>query len=242
VLAAEKEQLDRVVALLRAVFGDDLAAAYLFGSATAGGLRPTSDLDVLAVLRRRSDRPERRRILDALLGLSKRPRLLEVTLVVLDDVRPWRYPPRMELQFGDWWRAELERGEEPWPAENPDLAVLLTMVRQSGRTLSGPPPRELLDPVPREDVVRSATDGLPEVLGDLDDDTRNVLLTLARMWCTRATDEIRSKDEAAAWALEREPSEALARARELYLAGGYGAWDDLDVRAEAERLAAEIRR
>jgi len=229
-----------VVELLRRTFAADLAGAYLYGSATAGGLKPTSDLDVLGVLRRRSTESERRRLVDELLQLSMRPRYLEVTLVVASDVRPWRYPPRMELQYGDWWRAELERGLEPWPEVNPDLATLLAMVLQSGRALHGAPAQELLDPIPIGDVVRAATDGLDKILGDLANDTRNVLLTLARIWVTAETGEIMSKDEAASWAVARTPSAALERARALYLAGEYGTWDDLDVRAEADRLVAAI--
>lgn len=235
-----EEQLTAVVALLRDTFGDELAGAYVYGSATAGGLKPTSDLDVLGVLRRRSTAAERRRLIDALLELSMKPRYLEVTLVVESDVRPWRYPPRMELQYGDWWRSELEAGDEPWPEVNPDLATLLTMVLQSGRPLHGPPPHELLDRVPIADVVRSATDDLDELLARIEGDTRNVLLTLARVWVTAETGEIRSKDEAAAWALARAPSQALERARRLYLEGEYGTWDDLDVRAEAARLVEAI--
>jgi predicted nucleotidyltransferase len=237
-----EDQLERVVVLLRAVWKDDLAGAYLFGSATSGGgLRPTSDVDVLGVLERRATRAERRRLLDGLLELSKRPRLLEVTVVALPEVRPWRFPPRLELQYGDWWRAELERGEEPWPDRDPDLAVLLTMVLQSGRTLAGPPAAELLESVPHEDVLRAADTAVDAVLRDLDGDTRNVLLTLARVWLTTETGEIRSKDAAAAWALERLDAPALARARDLYLEGGYGPWDGLDPRGDAERLAAAIR-
>jgi predicted nucleotidyltransferase len=235
-----EEQLTAVVALLRDTFGDELAGAYLYGSATAGGLKPTSDVDVLGVLRRRSTTSERRRVIGGLLALSMQPRYLEVTLVVAGDVRPWRYPPRMELQYGDWWRPELESGDEPWPEVNPDLATLLTMVLQSGRPLHGPPPQELLDPVPIEDVIRAARDGLDKILADLEHDTRNMLLTLARIWVTAETGEIRSKDEAAAWALARVPSEALERARRLYLEGEYGTWDDLDVRGEADRLVAAI--
>jgi predicted nucleotidyltransferase len=235
------EQVSAVVELLRGTFADDLAGAYLYGSATAGGLKPTSDVDLLGVLRRRSTPAERRRLVEALLELSMRPRYLEVTLVVASDVRPWRYPPRMELQYGDWWRTELERGLEPWPEENPDLATLLTMVLQSGRTLHGPPPQDLLDPIPVGDVVRAASDGLEKLLGDLGHDTLNVLLTLARIWVTAETGEIRSKEAAAAWALSQAPSTAVERARALYLEGEYGTWDDLDVRAEAARLVTAIR-
>jgi hypothetical protein len=48
----------------------------------------------------------------ALLALSAPPnaagaaRPLEVTVLVLTDVVPWRYPPHRELQFGEWLRDE----------------------------------------------------------------------------------------------------------------------------------------
>lgn len=35
-------------------------------------------------------------------------RPLEVTIVVRDEVVPWRYPPRRELQFGEWLRQDLQ--------------------------------------------------------------------------------------------------------------------------------------
>ena len=42
-----------VIAIVRDVLGEALIGAYLHGSAVLGGLRPTSDIDVLAVI----DRP-----------------------------------------------------------------------------------------------------------------------------------------------------------------------------------------
>jgi streptomycin 3"-adenylyltransferase len=170
---------------------------------------------------------------------------LEVTVVALDDVSPWRYPPRWELQYGEWLREEFLAGElEPWPSVNPDLAVLIAMVLAAGRPLTGPPAAELLDPVPRDDLVRAMVDELPHLLGDLETDTRNVLLTLARIWTTLATTEILSKDAAADWALRRLPAEhrqVLERAQALYLDGGYGAWGDMEaVRAHAGFVVAQI--
>jgi len=64
-------------------------------------------------------------------------------------------------------------------------------------------------------------------MGDLEHDTRNVLLTLARVWTTLATDTIRSKDAAADWAAERLPSEhraVLAHARAVYLGDEEERW------------------
>jgi streptomycin 3"-adenylyltransferase len=76
---------------------------------------------------------------------------------------------------------------------------------------------------------------------------RNVVLTLARIWSTVATGEIRSKDAAAEWALPRLPEEhraVLSRARTIYLGGQEEQWHDLAgrVRAHADHVAPEISR
>ena len=52
---ADQQQLGRVVGLVAEVLGPDVVGAYLFGSAVLGGLQRESDLDVLAVSRRRDD-------------------------------------------------------------------------------------------------------------------------------------------------------------------------------------------
>lgn len=240
-----EEQLDHAVALVREVLGDELVGLYLFGSAVLGGLSPTSDLDLLAVSRRPTTHAERRRLVEGLLALSMRPRYLELTIVVQSDVRPWRYPPQMDFQYGDWLRDQLERGEIPPPAPNPDLAALITMTLLYGRPLAGPPPADVFAPVPREDLVRAGVDEIEGILADLDGDTRNMLLTLARIWSTAETGEIRSKDAAADWAIPRLPEAhrpVLERARDGYRSGDYGTWDDLDVRACAGYVVGEIRR
>ncbi|MGZ8783431.1 MAG: aminoglycoside adenylyltransferase family protein [Gaiellaceae bacterium] len=239
-----EEQLEQAVALVREVLGDELAGLYLFGSAVLGGLTPTSDIDLLAVTRRPTSGDERRRLVERLLALSKRPRYLELTVVVESDLRPWRYPPRMDLQYGDWLRAELERGEIPPPAPSPDLAVLITMALRDGRALLGPPPAEVFAPVPDADLLRAGLDELDGIVAELDGDTRNMLLTLARVWCTAETGEIRSKDGAADWALPHLPAvhrPVLERARDGYRSGDYGSWSDLDVRACGDYLAEQIR-
>jgi streptomycin 3"-adenylyltransferase len=148
-------QVEAVVGLIQRVLGTDALAVYLFGSAVRGGLRADSDLDLLVVAARRTTDAERQTLIEGLLERSRSRehagdrRHLEVTVVAAADVRPWRYPPPMELQYGDWWRAEYAAGEyAPWTSPNPDLAVLLTSVRDEGVPLSGPPPAELLDPVP----------------------------------------------------------------------------------------------
>jgi streptomycin 3"-adenylyltransferase len=179
-------QTERIVHLVRDVLGADLVGAYLHGSAVLGGLRPRSDADVLVVVRRRTTAEERRALVDGLLEVSgararRGPaRPVELTIVVRSDVRPWRYPPRCEFLYGDWLRDEFERGATPSPEPNPDLALLITMALHGNTPLLGPPPGAVLDPVPHEDVRRASVAGVPHLLADLEWDTRNVVLTLAR--------------------------------------------------------------
>ncbi len=252
---ADQQQIDRVLALVRAVLDSDTVAVYLFGSAVLGGLRPESDLDMLVVSKRRTTRPEKQRLVHGLLAASghKTPqgmwRRIELTIVVELDVKPWRYPPSFDFQYGDWLRSEFESGNvEPWPTTvNPDLALLITMVMLANTPLLGPLPAEIFDPVPDGDLLSAMVGDIDRLRGDIDSDTRNVILTLARIWSTLATGVIRSKDAAADWALDRLPEAhrpVLARAGAIYLGDQAERWDDLQDRIgpHADYVIAEIRR
>lgn len=231
------DQAGRVVWVVRDELGVAVLGAYLFGSAVGVGLRPTSDIDVLVVTARATDPDERRRLLERLLPLSGRgdpsgqSRSVELTILVRDDIVPWRYPPNMDFQYGDWWRAEFEAGElSPWDSPNPDVAVLIEMVLTASRPLFGPPASELLDAVPPGDVRRAMIDGIPGLLADLDGDERNVVLTFARIWATLTTGEFLSKDRAADWAVARLPAaqrDVVAHARAIYLGETPEEWGEL---------------
>ena len=121
------------------------------------------------------------------------------------------------------------------------------MVLETGEPLLGPAAATLLAPVPRGDVVRASVDGIDGFLDKLEDDTRNILLTLARIWLTVATGSIGAKDAAADFALQRLPlvhRPVLAHARAVYRGEATENWRELQpaVRPCAERLVAEVRR
>jgi len=234
----DQQQLTRVVTLVRDVLGSDAIAAYLFGSAVLGGLQSESDLDVLAVSRRRTTHEEKQRVVNRLLAISGKPiprgrwRRVELTIVVEREVRPWHYPPNFDFQYGDWLRSQFEIGNvEPWRTTvNPDLATLITMVVRANTALFGPPPTQMFDPVPPTDLINAMMDSIDSLHGNLQADTRNVLLTFARIWSTLATGVIRSKNAAADWALHRLPEKhrlVLARARAIYLSQHPEQWDDI---------------
>ena len=233
---APEDQIEAVVRALNAALEPGiLRGVYLYGSAVDGGLGPDSDLDVLAVADRPMRPDERQALVERILPLSGRAtrpaswRPVELTVVVESDVRPWRYPPRLELQYGEWLRDAFMGDDPPGARPSPDLAILLTAVRAAARPLLGPVAERLLDPVPPADLRRAMLNELPQLLMDLEADTRNVVLTLARMWTTSVTGDVRSKADAAAWVLERLPAAhrpVLELARAAYVGERLDRWDD----------------
>jgi predicted nucleotidyltransferase len=248
-------QIEPLVHGLRSVLRADLVGAYLHGSAVLGGLKPRSDLDVVGVSTRRTSADEKRSLIELLLALSAPggsigpPRPIELDVVVQSEIRPWRYPPAFEFHFSELWRKEFERGEiEPWSRRtNPDLASAITMVLLGETSLFGPPPAAVFEPVPRRDYIHAVLRDTAAVDQYLPSDTRNVVLTLPRIWSAIATDDVHSKDSAAAWALPRLPPvhrPVLERARAVYLGGPEESWDDVlpQVRAYVDYLVSEIGR
>jgi predicted nucleotidyltransferase len=249
-------QIDRLVEGVHDVLNEGIVGAYLHGSAVLGGLRPRSDIDVIFVTKRGTTLEEKRRLVDLLLALSTRggsvgpPRPIELDVVLESEIRPWRYPTAFDFHYSELWRKEFESGRlEPWShSTNRDLASVITMVLVGNTALVGPPPAEVFDPVPRRDYIDAIlrdTETVDEYLGW---DARNVVLTLPRIWSAIATDDVHSKDSAAAWALPQLPEEhraLLERARAVYRGEAEEElWDDVlpQVRAYAEYVVSEIRR
>ena len=149
-------QLERVVGTVRGILEDDIVGFYLYGSAVGRGLRPASDLDLLAITRRPTSHAERGMLVDGLGPISNRERRpsgwrpVELTLAVASEVTPWRYPPHVDFQYGEWRRDQFaSRDFEAEPRSHADLAILLAQARQVALPLIGPPAEELIDPIPR---------------------------------------------------------------------------------------------
>lgn len=206
------------------IFGNDAAAIYLYGSATLGGLRPDSDIDVLAVLERSALKKERRMLTKRLSEISGSPktgkRPLEVTLVNGKALFSSRFPLKCEYMYGEWLRERIDGGYVPGAFFDPDMTVILWQVRQNGVPLMGKAPESVLPPVSEADVRKAIKLSLPMLIEGMRGDERNVLLTLARMWFTSVTGELCPKDVAADWAVPRLPlhsAGALDAARKAYL-------------------------
>jgi streptomycin 3"-adenylyltransferase len=231
VIAEVSTQLSEVVGVIERHLERPtlLAAVHLYGSAVDGGLKPHSDIDLLVTVTVRLDETTRRALINDLLETSASPgeseilRAVEVTIVVHDDIIPWRYPAKRELQFGEWQRNDILAGIFEPATIDIDLAILLTKAREHSVALVGPAAEELFDPVPEQDLFEALNETLtlwnspPDWAGD----ERNVVLTLLpRIWYSAVTGKIAPKDVAADWAMERLPAQyqpVILEARQAYL-------------------------
>lgn len=232
-----KKQIHKCLNVVKEIFGQDLLGIYLYGSSILGGLQKYSDIDLFVVSNRATTREEKAKLVAALLKISgiymKSKKLpIEMTIVEKSAINPWHYPPRFDFQYGEWLRKQFEHGNiEPWPAkEMPDLALLITQILLASNTLVGASPDQLLCKVPYKDFMAAIRDGLPHLMSDLESDIRNVLLTLARIWSTVATDAILSKPAAADWVINHLPENyrpVMERAKAICKGEEKEHWDDI---------------
>lgn len=247
-----KKQIHKCLDLVKEILGQDLLGVYLYGSSILGGLQKYSDIDLFVVSNRATTREEKAKLATALLknsGIYMKSKKLpiEMTIVEKSEVNPWRYPPRFDFQYGEWLRKQFEQGNiEPWPAkEMPDLALLVTQILLASNTLTGASPDQLFCKVPYKDFMTAIVEALPNLMSDLDSDVRNVLLTLARIWSTVATDAIRSKPAAAEWVIDRLPDKyrpVMERAKAICKGEEKEHWDDLQelIKPCAEFMVSEV--
>lgn len=227
------EQLNEVITLAENIFSGHLAGIYLYGSATLGRLRPESDLDILILVNRKMTDAMRKNFTQALLSLShpagslpQRP--LEVTVIHLPDILPWKFPPLCEYLYGEWLRETIAAGKLPQAHSDPDLTILLWQAEISSLPLRGEDIRKFLPAIPFSQIKQSMRDSLPDLLKNYSWDQRNVLLTLARMWYTLETESICTKDAAAAWAISRLPARLvplMEMAGDAYLGNIHEDWN-----------------
>lgn len=238
---SDAQQISECLDLVTKILSDNLLGIYLYGSALVGGLQKYSDIDLFVVTDHATTLSEKNELTKHLLHISglymksaKRP--IEMTVVEKGAVNPWHYPPRFDFQYGEWLRASFEIGDiESQDHEMPDLALIITQVLLKSQTLFGEPPQKVLAPVPYSDFIKAMLQDVDRLIADIKDDTRNVLLTLARIWSTLDTNTIRSKPDAADWAIERLPEihqVVMKRAKSICIGDENEYWEDIKTSLE----------
>ncbi|WJL94961.1 DUF4111 domain-containing protein [Microbacterium sp. ET2] len=248
-METDSERVERLAEVIAEALERTLVSLILYGSAVSGGLRPDSDIDLLAVVSHALDPSQRERLVDGLLRTSGRrafdgpARPVELTVIVTDHMR--EAEPVVQFQYGEWLRDDATAGRLAGPHVDHDVILLMAMARDSGHALRGVAPEDCL-PEPSRGAVRAAiTATLPALLGDLTGDERNVILTLARMLVTVREGRFVPKDAAAeriARAAPEEQNEMLRIAAAAYRGEVDDDWTSLQMamRAFVADAASEI--
>jgi predicted nucleotidyltransferase len=240
----------RIVGLvdaLRELLGANLVGVYLHGSLVLGCFNPArSDIDLLAVTRRRVAAESRGPLAAVLLRTSADDRKLEIDFLSTTDLHPWTYPPPFDFHFGESWRARLERNPMArQSATNVDLAAHVTIVQRAGVALVGPPPQETFPEVPQEHYRDALLRDVRWSLERIEKYPVYGVLSMCRVLAYVRDGEILSKDEAGLWGLREAPGElrptieaALAAYR--HVPRDDGSFDPLEIRRFTDWIEASL--
>ncbi len=234
-LEEQISQIQPVKTVLRDILGDKLLAIYLHGSAVASELKPLSDIDFLAVINRSMTDEQRKDLITSLLQISGRyptisedKRWIEVMVFLQSELSNPEFPICAEFIYGEWLRDDFEAGIIPTPVHDPDNAIFLAQAKYQSIKLFGDDACILLPEISIKTIHQAMYESLPALLKKLRDDERNVLLTLARMWCTATTGKFVTKDVAAIWAIpymSDHNASILDYARKAYLGEVGSRWE-----------------
>jgi predicted nucleotidyltransferase len=182
-------------------------AAILHGSLATGDFVPGhSDIDLLAVVERSLSRDESDALIEAARHATREGQFLDLRVVTRAVAESPVPSPLMELYFGHHLHEpdEVERGVRG----EPDLAVEFLVARSQGRSLLGPDPDDVIGSVSPSWVLDYGLRLLERWEGLTDDAPHAELMVLIACRCWHFADTLRlaSKDAAASWALDRDPT------------------------------------
>lgn len=200
--------LDILLYEVARILNDQFVGMYLFGSLANGGFDPHSDIDVLVVTKEEITRET----FSALYSMQERISetdspwavQLEVSYIPKDALR--RHDPsnnkHPHIDRGGGEKLHIMKHDSDW-------IIQRFVLRERGRTIVGPDPKSLIDPVSPEDLKLAVLDILNTwIKGFLDEpqilESRGyqsyTVLTLCRILHTHKYGTIVSKPVAADWA------------------------------------------
>lgn len=207
-----RTQVDHFLTTLRTLLGPNLVGLYLHGSLAMGAPNPSpKDIDLLAVTRHGLDEAVKEQLVNLLLTASGRPQDLEFHSLRAADLEAWRHPLPFDFHYSEGWRERFLAGE--WRTLNDgaghdvDLAAHLTILRERGIALYGPPVESVLPAVPRSDYLAAILDDFASARDGIYADPVYGVLNLCRVLWYLREGMICSKLEAGLWAESALPEE-----------------------------------
>lgn len=210
-----RTQVNQFSDTLVQLLGNNLVGIYLHGSLALGGFNPSrSDIDMLIVIREGLSPDSKREMAHLVLQTSRAPRPVELSILRESDLKPFRYPTTFNFHYGEDWRTrmqkELDSGSyQAWTDTHPgdpDLAGHITITNHCGICLVGQPIAEVFPPVPHEDYLASVLNDVLDAPKYIHQNPVYWILNPPRVYAYLLDGQIRSKDQAGAWAIDFLPN------------------------------------
>lgn len=182
---------------------DKVVGIYIHGSFVQSKLRPNSDLDYLIIINDDLSDFEEGEIVKFLMENSKRigsqenKRYLEVTIIKEDTIRNINFPLAYELQYGEWNRAEYEKGNTIGRVIDNDIYIMLAQAKEHNINKYGKDFSIIFDRYSNDIVIKIMNEFVREIIDNINEDPTNGLLALCRMVYTKQCERFTSKDKAA---------------------------------------------
>jgi len=258
--AAVRAQLAGLLEPTEALLGRNLVGVYLHGSLALGCFNPVrSDLDLLIVVERPLLRDRKYGLVMDLLTRSGAPCPLELSVLALEDLHPWRHPATFQFHWSERWRAcyatqvpgpawlrwsdGAEQKPDGSPRRDPDLAAHVMMTHARGRVLLGRPIAAVFPEVPAADFIDSIVGDARAIAADPAANPVYSVLNLCRALHYLREGSIDSKAEGGAWAARMLRGEERALVRQALAAyTGLAPEPAWDAGALTEFAAAMLRR
>lgn len=234
-----------VTGKVREVLGEDLHAAYLHGSVAYGGfVRDRSDVDIMAVCRRPLPVERKRALAGALSreAIACPTRGLEFVLYSRAAVATPSRMPRFEFNLNAGPRMPYHLSLDPASEPAHWFVLDVSIAREHGLRLAGPPAREVLAPIPRPWLLDALEDSL-EWHADHESLIHYSVLNACRSWRYAEEGVWSSKDVAAGWARARTQDPSIIDSALAIRSGNYSLpLDPAEVRAFVLDVKARVER
>ena len=198
------------------VLEENFVGFYLHGSLALGGFNPArSDVNIVAVTKQEMDREVKRTLVSLLLRLSKMPCPVSIHFLAQQDIFPFQHPLPYDLYFNETLREQAQQAmrNDAWTHWNdtveydPNLTIILTVLRLYGVCLSGEPPTKTLPVVP-EHVFRDALVSNVQIAQQHPlHDPISFVLNACRVAAYLREHTILSKDAGGVWGLASLPGQ-----------------------------------
>ncbi len=193
------------------ILGDSLVGIYVHGSISFGCFSyETSDIDFIAVVRERPSLNQKVKLISFLLDITPiaPPKGIEMSLVLLEESRHFKYPTPYELHFShdhiDKFKNDLEGACEMFQSVDYDLAAHFTVINKVGIVLCGDDISRVFGEVRWEYYIDSISRDITDAEIDIASNPVYIILNLCRVLAAVKERLVLSKEQGGLWALSQE--------------------------------------